>query len=56
VLTHPVSFGYILVGTAGGATVFGYVAGSSLFFTGVVGLRPDQYGLIFGACSAAVMS
>jgi MFS transporter, DHA1 family, multidrug resistance protein len=55
VLTHPVSFAYILVGAAGGATVFGYVTGSSLFFIGVVGLRPDQYGLIFSACSAAVM-
>jgi DHA1 family bicyclomycin/chloramphenicol resistance-like MFS transporter len=56
VLAHPVSFAYILVGAAGGATVFGYVTGSSLFFIGVVGLRPDQYGLIFSACSAAVMS
>jgi DHA1 family bicyclomycin/chloramphenicol resistance-like MFS transporter len=55
VLTHPVSLAYILVGAAGGATVFAYVAGSSLFFIGVVGLRPDQYGLIFSACSAAVM-
>jgi DHA1 family bicyclomycin/chloramphenicol resistance-like MFS transporter len=56
VLTHPVSFAYILVGAAGGATVFAYVTGSSLFFIGVVGLRPGQYGLIFSACSAAVMS
>jgi MFS transporter, DHA1 family, multidrug resistance protein len=56
VLTHPVSFAHILVGAAGGATVFAYVTGSSLFFIGVVGLRPDQYGLIFSACSAAVMS
>jgi DHA1 family bicyclomycin/chloramphenicol resistance-like MFS transporter len=56
VLTHPVSFAYILVGAADGATVFAYVTGSSLFFIGVVGLRPDQYGLIFSACSAAVMS
>jgi MFS transporter, DHA1 family, multidrug resistance protein len=56
VVTHPVSFAYILVGAAGGATVFAYVTGSSLFFVGVVGLRPDQYGLIFSACSAAVMS
>ena len=55
VLTHPISFAYILVGAAGGATVFGYVTGSSLFFIGVVGLRPDQYGLIFSACSGAVM-
>jgi len=56
VLAHPVSFAYILVGAAGGATVFAYVTGSSLFFIGVLGLRPDQYGLIFSACSAAVMS
>jgi MFS transporter, DHA1 family, multidrug resistance protein len=56
VLTHPVSFAYILVGAAGGAAVFAYVTGSSLFFIGVAGLRPDQYGLIFSACSAAVMS
>jgi DHA1 family bicyclomycin/chloramphenicol resistance-like MFS transporter len=55
VLTHPVSFAFILVGAAGGATVFAYVTGSSLFFIGVVGLRPDQYGMIFSACSAAVM-
>lgn len=56
VLTHPLSFAYILVGAASGAMVFAYVAGSSLFFIGVMGLRPDRYGLIFGACSAAVMS
>jgi MFS transporter, DHA1 family, multidrug resistance protein len=56
VLTHPLSFAYVLVGAAGGATVFAYVTGSSLFFVDVVGLRPDQYGLIFSACSAAVMS
>ena len=55
VLTHPVSFGYVLVGAAAGATVFAYVTGASLFFIGVVGMRPDQYGLIFSACSAAVM-
>ena len=55
VLTHPVSLGYILVGAAAGATVFAYVTGAALFFVGVVGLRPDQYGLIFSACSAAVM-
>ncbi len=55
-LTHPLSLAYVLVGAASGATVFAYVTGSSLFFIGVVGLRPDQYGLIFSACSAAVMS
>jgi MFS transporter, DHA1 family, multidrug resistance protein len=56
VLTHPLSFAYILVGAASGATVFAYVTGSSLFFIGVKGLRPGEYGLIFSACSAAVMS
>ncbi|WP_426436640.1 MFS transporter [Bradyrhizobium genosp. P] len=55
VLTHPASFAFILVGAAGGATVFAYVTGSSLFFIGVINLRPDQYGMIFSACSAAVM-
>lgn len=56
VVTHPVSFAYILVGAAGGATVFAYVTGASLFFVGAVGLRPEQYGLIFSACSGAVMA
>jgi DHA1 family bicyclomycin/chloramphenicol resistance-like MFS transporter len=56
VLAHPLSLAYIMVGAAGGATVFAYVTGSSLFFISVQGLRPDQYGLIFSACSAAVMS
>lgn len=56
VLTHPVSFAYILVGAACGAAVFAYVTGSSLFFIGVVRLTAGQYGLIFSACSAAVMS
>lgn len=50
VLTHPLSFAYILVGTASVATVFAYVTGSSLFFNDVMGLRPSS------ACSAAVMS
>lgn len=53
--THPVSFVFILIGAAAGSTVFAYVTGASLFFIGVVGLRPDQYGMIFSACSAAVM-
>jgi MFS transporter, DHA1 family, multidrug resistance protein len=56
VLTHRISFAYILVGAAGGATVFAYVTGSSLFFIGVAGLTADQYGLIFSGCSAAVMT
>jgi MFS transporter, DHA1 family, multidrug resistance protein len=56
VLTHRVSVAYILVGAAGGATVFAYVTGSSLFFIDVAGLTANRYGLIFSACSAAVMS
>lgn len=55
VLTHRVSAGYILVGAATGATVFAYVTGAPLFFIGIAGLRPDQYGLIFSACSGSVM-
>jgi DHA1 family bicyclomycin/chloramphenicol resistance-like MFS transporter len=55
VLRHPVSFGYALVGAAAGATVLAYVSGASLFFIGVIGLNAEQYGLIFSACSAAVM-
>jgi MFS transporter, DHA1 family, multidrug resistance protein len=54
-LTHPISAGYLLVGAAAGATVFAYVSGAPLFFIGVVGLSPQQYGLVFSACSAAVM-
>jgi DHA1 family bicyclomycin/chloramphenicol resistance-like MFS transporter len=54
VLPHPISAGYLLVGAAAGATVFAYVRGAPLFFVGVVGLSPQQYGLIFSACSAAV--
>lgn len=56
VLTHPVSFAYILVGAAGGATVFAYVTGASLYFVGAVGMNPAQYGVIFSACSASVMA
>jgi DHA1 family bicyclomycin/chloramphenicol resistance-like MFS transporter len=56
VLTNPACLGYILAGAAVGGTVFAYVTGSSLYFIGIVGLEPNQYGLIFSACSAAVMS
>jgi len=56
VLSHPVSLGYILVGAAAGATVFAYVTGSSLYFLDIVALTPGQYGLIFSACSGAVMA
>jgi MFS transporter, DHA1 family, multidrug resistance protein len=56
VLTNPISFAYILVGGAAGGTVMAYVTGSSLFFINGMGLRPNQYGLIFSACSGSVMA
>ena len=56
VLTHPISSAYILVGAAAGGTVMAYVTGSALFFINGMGLRPDQYGLIFSACSGSVMA
>jgi MFS transporter, DHA1 family, multidrug resistance protein len=55
-MQHPVCRGYILTNAAAMGTVFAYVAGSSLFFIDVVGLRPNQYGLIFGATALAVMA
>ncbi|MGY4173781.1 MFS transporter [Bradyrhizobium sp. USDA 4529] len=56
VLTHRLSLAYILVGAAGGAEVFAYVTGCSLFFIGIVRSTAGQYGLILSACSVAVMS
>ena len=56
VLTHPISFAYILVGAAAAGTVMAYVTGSSLLFINGMGLRPNQYGLIFSACSGSVMT
>ncbi|WP_441235144.1 multidrug effflux MFS transporter [Bradyrhizobium sp. 930_D9_N1_4] len=55
IVTHPVSMAFILVGAVAGSAVFAYVTGSSLYFISVAGLQPKQYGLIFSACSAAVM-
>jgi len=46
---------FILIGAAAGSAVFAYVTGSSLYFIKVAGLQPQQYGMIFSACSAAVM-
>jgi MFS transporter, DHA1 family, multidrug resistance protein len=56
VLGQPVCRGYILANAAATGAVFAYVAGSSLFFIDVIGLRPDQYGLMFGATALAVMA
>src|SRR6202045_3312469 len=44
VLMHPLCLGYILVNA------------SSLFLINVVGLRPDQYGLVFAATSLGIMA
>jgi len=56
VLTHPVCLGYILVNAAAFGALFAYVSGSSLFLINVVGLRPDQYGLVFAATSLGIMA
>jgi DHA1 family bicyclomycin/chloramphenicol resistance-like MFS transporter len=56
VLTHPLCLGYILVNAAAFGALFAYVSGSSLFLIDVVGLRPDQYGLVFAATSLGIMA
>src|SRR5258707_4364956 len=55
VLMHPLCLGYILVNAAAFGALFAYVSGSSLFLIDVVGLRPDQYGLVFAATSLGIM-
>jgi hypothetical protein len=35
--------------------LFAYVSGSSLFLINIVGLRPEQYGLVFAATSLGIM-
>jgi MFS transporter, DHA1 family, multidrug resistance protein len=56
VLTHPVCAAYILVNAAGFGCLFAYVSGSSLVLINVVGLRPQQYALLFGATSFAILA
>jgi MFS transporter, DHA1 family, multidrug resistance protein len=56
VLKHRVCLGNILCNGAAAGAVFAYITGSSLFFINVLGLTPNQYGLIFGASSLAVMA
>src|SRR5882724_1855138 len=56
VLRHPLCLGYILVNAAAFGALFAYVSGSSLFLIDVVGLRPDQYGLVFAAASLGIMA
>jgi DHA1 family bicyclomycin/chloramphenicol resistance-like MFS transporter len=55
VLTHPSCLGYLLVSAAAFGALFAYVSGSSLFLINVVGLRPQQYGLVFAATSLGIM-
>jgi DHA1 family bicyclomycin/chloramphenicol resistance-like MFS transporter len=55
VLMHPACLGYILVSATAFGTVFSYATGSSLYLINIVGLRPDQYGLIFSATALAVI-
>jgi MFS transporter, DHA1 family, multidrug resistance protein len=55
VLTHPSCLGYLLVSAAAFGSLFAYVSGSSLFLINVVGLRPQQYGLVFAATSLGIM-
>src|SRR6202140_2091894 len=56
VLMHPLCLGYILVSSAAFGALFAYVSGSSLFLINVVGLRPNQYGLVFAATSLGIMA
>jgi MFS transporter, DHA1 family, multidrug resistance protein len=55
VLTHRSCLGYLLVSAAAFGSLFAYVSGSSLFLINVVGLRPQQYGLVFAATSLGIM-
>jgi DHA1 family bicyclomycin/chloramphenicol resistance-like MFS transporter len=55
VLMHPLCLGYILVNAAAFGALLAYVSGSSLFLINVVGLRPEQYGLVFAATSLGIM-
>jgi DHA1 family bicyclomycin/chloramphenicol resistance-like MFS transporter len=55
VLRHPAGVAYILINATAFGALFAYVSGSPLFFINVLGLRPDQYGLVFAATSLSVM-
>jgi MFS transporter, DHA1 family, multidrug resistance protein len=56
VLMHPLCLGYILVNAAAFGALFAYVSGSSLYLINIVGLRPEQYGLVFAATSLGIMA
>jgi DHA1 family bicyclomycin/chloramphenicol resistance-like MFS transporter len=54
-MTHPVCLSYIFVNAAAFGALFAYVSGSSLFLINVVGLKPEQYGLVFATTSLGIM-
>jgi DHA1 family bicyclomycin/chloramphenicol resistance-like MFS transporter len=56
VLGHPICLGNAICNAAAAGAVFAYITGSSLFLINVVGLRPGQYGVVFGASSLSVMA
>src|SRR5262249_37986928 len=56
VLRHPICLGYAICNAAAAGAVFAYITGSALFLIDVAGLRPGQYGLVFGASSLSVMA
>jgi DHA1 family bicyclomycin/chloramphenicol resistance-like MFS transporter len=56
VLRHPLCLGNAICNAAAAGAVFAYITGSSLFLIDVIGLRPGQYGVIFGASSLSVMA
>jgi len=55
VLRHPPGVAYILINAMAFGALFAYVSGSPLFFINGLGLRPDQYGLVFAATSLSIM-
>ena len=55
VLRHPPGVAYILINAMAFGALFAYVSGSPLFFINGIGLRPDQYGLVFAATSLSIM-
>jgi DHA1 family bicyclomycin/chloramphenicol resistance-like MFS transporter len=55
-LSNPICLGNAICNAAAAGAVFAYITGSSLFLIDVVGLRPGQYGVVFGASSLSVMA
>ncbi|UCH76156.1 MAG: multidrug effflux MFS transporter [Rhodospirillales bacterium] len=51
-LRHRIYVGYVLCHTATYCGLFAFISGSSFVFIEVLGLRPNRYGLCFGAAVA----